>query len=276
MREAHPREVLHQLEQSAKRRFGQHFLADEFLVDGIVRGAGVSPGDRVLEVGPGLGILTRALLRAGADLTAVELDRDLAAYLREALPAVRLIEGDAARLDWAEVCPGQGWKIVANLPYNVGTGLVVDWLRGPRRFASLTVMLQWEVVQRLLAPPGSKTYGAVSVLAAAYAEGRLLRKVPPGAFHPPPKVESAVVHFDLQAEPRLEGVPAAHFETVVRAGFAQRRKTLVNSLASRWPREVTVQALSDVGLRADVRAEALSLRSFLALASALPVAGEAG
>ena len=136
-----PRELLAGLEQRARRRFGQHFLTDRGVVERIVRGARVAPGERVIEIGPGLGILTQALVAAGADLTAIELDRDLAEHVRTAFPTVRVIEADAARVDWGEVCGGQPVKIVANLPYNVGTTLTMQLLRKPALVRSITVML---------------------------------------------------------------------------------------------------------------------------------------
>lgn len=264
-----PREVLRGLEQRARKRFGQNFLTREDIIGRIVRGAEVRPGDRVVEIGPGLGALTDALLAAGADLTVVELDRDLASYLRAGHPDLRLIEADATRVDWDEVAPGSGWKLVANLPFNVGTQLVVQWLYHPERFTSLTVMLQQEVVARILAGPGSRTYGSLSVLAASRARGRYLIRVPSSAFHPPPKVEGAVVRLDLLPEPDLGGNTPEHFDRVVRAAFSQRRKTLVNSLTPLFGRERAAAAVAAVALDPLVRAEALSLADFQRLATAL-------
>jgi len=268
--EEHPKEILARLEQRARRRFGQHFLWRTDLVQRIVMGARVAPGDRVVEVGPGLGILTRALVAAGADLTAVELDRDLAQLIRETIPAVNLVEADAVRVHWAELCPGSGWKVVANLPYNVGTGLVMDWLRIPGTFQSLTVMLQREVVDRLVANPGSKAYGAISVLAQARARCVLVTVVPPSAFHPPPKVDSAVLRLELFPEPTMGASSPVHFERVVRAAFSQRRKTVANSLGALFGKSVALEALAHTGIEPTVRAERLDLAAFTALAAALP------
>lgn len=265
----HPRALLAELEQKARKRFGQHFLHDDGLVDRIVRAARIAPGERVVEIGPGLGILSRALLRAGAELTAVELDRDLAAFVREKLPEIRLIEGDALRIDWAEVAPGSGWKVVANLPYNVGTHVLMDLLRQPERFVSVTVMLQQEVLDRLMARPGGKEWGALSAEAQVRAEPVYLLPVPPGAFHPPPKVRSGVVRFDLYPAPRTHGADPAWFDKVVRAAFVHRRKTLLNSLAASFPREQVVAALAVAGIDPGVRAETLGVESLAALALAL-------
>lgn len=270
-----PRAVLAALEQRARKRFGQHFLTDRAVVDRIVRGARVAPGDRVLEVGPGLGILTRGLLAAGASVTAVELDRDLAAWLREALPELTLLEGDAARMDWAATLPGPGWKMVANLPYNVGTGVVMDALRAPATFRSVTVMLQLEVVQRMCAGPGDDAYGALSVEVAARARATFVTLVPPDRFHPPPKVQSAVVRLDLLDAPQVGAVTPAAFDRVVRAAFGQRRKTLLNAVGSVYGRERAQRALGAAGIDPSLRAERLSLDGFRALAEALAVGGEA-
>lgn len=261
-----PRAVLKLLEQRARRRFGQHFLARPSVVQRIVRAAGVRAGDRVVEIGPGLGILTEALLVAGAEVTAVEIDRDLAERLRQVLPAARLVEEDATRLDWRALLPGGGASMVANLPYNVGTGLVMDALRTPEVFDRVTVMLQAEVVERLVARPGTKAYGALSVEAWLWGEGRVVMSVPPEAFHPPPKVHSAVVRFDRPVSPRCPDLPAARVEGVARVAFASRRKTLRNNLGAAWGRGVAEEVLADAGIDPGLRAEALAPEAFVALA----------
>ncbi|MEZ4320215.1 MAG: 16S rRNA (adenine(1518)-N(6)/adenine(1519)-N(6))-dimethyltransferase RsmA [Myxococcota bacterium] len=270
-----PRALLRQLETRARKRFGQHFLTRPETVDRIVRGARVEPGDRVVEIGPGLGILTRALLRAEAKVTAVELDRDLAAYIREALPEVTLIEGDAARVDWATVVE-PGAKVVANLPYNVGTKVLMQMLRTPDRFASITVMLQKEVVDRLMASPNSRQYGALTVEAAVRGEPVYVMTVEPGAFHPPPKVRSAVIRFDVfEGGARVGTVEPRFFDKVVKAAFSQRRKTLTNSMGGLFDKEAIARALSDRGLPAQARAESLTVDDFRAIAAALAEAGTA-
>jgi 16S rRNA (adenine1518-N6/adenine1519-N6)-dimethyltransferase len=264
-----PREVLAQLEQRARKRFGQHFLTDAGTVERIVRGARVSPGDRVVEIGPGLGILTTALVSAGAELVTVELDRDLAEHVRNTFPQVRVVEGDAVKVDWAELCGGQLYKVVSNLPYNVGTTLTMQLVRHPELFSSLTVMLQLEVVQRLCAEPGSKTYGALSVEAQVRARPTFLMKVPPDRFHPRPKVDSAVLRLDLIPEPEVGGVSPAFFDAVVRAAFSQRRKTVLNALGARFGREVAREALEQALVAPELRAEQLDLGAFRRVAGAL-------
>ncbi|MEQ1505765.1 MAG: 16S rRNA (adenine(1518)-N(6)/adenine(1519)-N(6))-dimethyltransferase RsmA [Myxococcota bacterium] len=265
----HPRVILAALEQRARRRFGQHFLVDRGVVDRIVRGARVASGDRVVEIGPGLGILTRALVEAGAALTAVEIDRDLADHLRTTFPSVTLVEGDAAKVDWGQVCPGTGWKVVANLPYNVGTTLTMQLIRRPSTFASVTVMLQREVVHRLCAEPGSRTYGALSVEAQARARVTYLMPVPPDRFHPPPKVDSAVIRLEPYPEPDLGGVPAARFDQVVRAAFSQRRKTAHNALGAVFGRDRVRDVLAELGVEPMARAEQLDLDTYRRLAARL-------
>lgn len=265
----HPRVLLAGLEQRARRRFGQHFLTDRGVVDRIVRGARIAPGDKVVEIGPGLGILTTALVEAGAELTAVELDRDLAEHVRNTFPGVRLVEADATRVDWAEICPGSGYKVVANLPYNVGTTVTMQLLRRPEIFRSVTVMLQLEVVQRLCADAGSRTYGALSVEAQARARTTFLTLVPPDRFYPPPKVESAVVRLDLLPEPETGGVDPNRFDSVVRAAFSQRRKTVANALGASYGRDRVREVLESVGVDPGLRAEQLDVDTFRAIAGSL-------
>jgi len=267
-----PRAELRALEQRARKRFGQHFLRDPSVPLRIVRAARVRPGDRVVEIGPGLGILTGALLRAGADLTVVELDRDLAAHLERRVPGLRVVCADAQKVDWSELCE-PGTRLVANLPYNVGTHLVMQLVRRPDRFASITVMLQQEVVQRLLAEPGTKAWGALSVEAGARARGTFIMRVDPHQFVPPPKVTSAVIRLDLLDEPRLGGVTAERFDRVVRAAFSQRRKTLLNSLGATFGRDRALAALEGAGLDPMLRAERLTVEQFGDLAARFDQAG---
>ncbi|MCB9675432.1 MAG: ribosomal RNA small subunit methyltransferase A [Alphaproteobacteria bacterium] len=270
-----PRALLRQLETRARKRFGQHFLTRAETVDRIVRGARVVPGERVVEIGPGLGILTRALLRAGAEVTAIELDRDLAAYIREALPEVRLIEGDAARVDWLSTVE-PGTRVVANLPYNVGTKVLMQLLRTPERFASITVMLQKEVVDRLMASPGSKQYGALTVEAAVRGQPVYVMTVEPGSFHPPPKVRSAVIRFDVFEDGAHTGsVDPRFFDRVVKAAFSQRRKTLPNSMGGLFDKAAVAAALAELGIDATRRAESLSVDDFRALAASLATSAPA-
>jgi 16S rRNA (adenine1518-N6/adenine1519-N6)-dimethyltransferase len=261
--------MLRSLEQGARRRFGQNFLVDPSVADRIVRGAQVKPGDKVVEIGPGLGLLTEALVRAGAEVTAVELDRDLAAHIRSTFPEVTVVQDDGMRVDWSVLCPGSGWKVVANLPYNVGTSMLMQLVRIPATFHSVTVMLQREVVQRILAGAGSRTYGALSVEVQVRGVPLLVFGLGPEDFHPRPKVHSSVVRVDLHPAPEIGSVEPAWFDRVVRAAFSQRRKKLANSLAPQFGKERARDAITKLGTRADIRAEHLDRAGFVTLAEAL-------
>jgi 16S rRNA (adenine1518-N6/adenine1519-N6)-dimethyltransferase len=269
-----PAAILRDLEQRARKRFGQHFLHRTDIVARMVRVAKVSPGDRVVEIGPGLGILTHALLQAGADLTAIEIDDILAARFAEVYPQARLIHQDALRVNWAEICPGTGWKVVANLPYNVGTGLVMDLVRQPERFSTLTVMLQAEVVDRFVAEPDSRAYGSLTVQLGARAVARAVFSVPPDSFVPPPKVNSLVAHIEVRPVPDLDGLDPDKFDRVVTAAFSQRRKTIRNSLTSLYTRERAEAALDAAEIDAGVRAEVLDRAQFVALTRALETSAD--
>jgi 16S rRNA (adenine1518-N6/adenine1519-N6)-dimethyltransferase len=250
----------------ARKRFGQHFLASPHHVAAIVRRAGVGPGSKVLEVGPGLGVLTEALLAAGADVTAVELDRDLAAFLRERLPAVHLVEADAVKVVWADLLEGGGWTCVSNLPYNVGTGLVTDMVQLPGVFSRLVVMLQKEVADRMVADVGDRNRGSLSVHMQAYADVDIALSIPPGAFHPPPKVDSAVIDVRLLEAPRFGAVDPQHFSRVLRAGFSQPRKMMRKTLGDLWGKDEALHALAQAGIPETIRPAELELSAWVALA----------
>lgn len=272
----HPSVRLRSIEQRAKRRFGQNFLTEPEYCVRIARAAGVAPGDRVLEIGPGLGILTDALLDAGASLTCVELDRDLAAALRESHPEVTLVEGDAMRVDLAATCPltederaaGVRWKVCANLPYNVATPLLMRVLADPR-FSRMALMFQREVADRLCAEVDDDAWGALSAQVQVRAHVQRALTLPPGAFHPPPKVHSTVVAFTRIEAPDFGGVPERAFDRIVRLGFSLRRKKLVNALATGMPKELALAALARAGVDPGVRAEVLTIPEWRALAAAV-------
>ena len=226
------REVIARHGLSASKALGQNFLFDEQLLDRIAAIPGKLDGAQVLEVGPGPGGLTRALLRAGARVTAIEMDRrclPALAELAEAFPGqLRVIEGDAMKVYHGIEGP---FHVVANLPYNVGTALFVGWLGGeawPPQWASLTLMFQLEVAQRIVAEAGSDAYGRLAVLAQWRSAARIAMKVHRSAFTPPPKVMSAVVHVTPAEMPA--GVSARKLERLTEAAFGQRRKMLRQSL----------------------------------------------
>ncbi len=264
------REVIARHGLSASKALGQNFLLDGQLLDRIARIPGDLAGQRVYEVGPGPGGLTRALLGRGAEVVAVERDRRCLPALAELGEAaggrLRVIEGDALAIDEATEA-GAGAHIAANLPYNVGTALLVRWLGGeawPPWWASLTLMFQQEVAERIVARPDSSAYGRLSVLAQWRAEPKLALKVHRSAFVPPPKVMSAVVHIVPKHAP--EGVSAAVLERVTGAAFGQRRKMLRRSLAGL---PGALAALERLGIDPERRAETLSVDEFVAIAREL-------
>ena len=249
-------------------RLGQNFLADPNLLDAIVRDAGLGPEDVVLEVGAGEGVLSERLAAVTAHLHTVEIDRGLTAALAPlaALPNVELHWGDAIKLDFAGFEPAPT-AMVANLPYSVATPVLLRTIAELPSLRRWTVMVQREIAERLRAAPGSRTYGAPSVLVQLACEVELLRTVDPAVFRPRPRVESAILRL------RRTG-PAADpwTRTVVRAAFSHRRKTLARSLD--LTREGLLvparEALAGLGLPADVRAEALTPEQFAALSAKLP------
>jgi 16S rRNA (adenine1518-N6/adenine1519-N6)-dimethyltransferase len=260
--------ALRELGRGANRRFGQNFLTQPAYIERIADLAEITPGAPTLEIGPGLGVLTEALLRRGAALQVVEIDRELAARLQERLPELPLLVADATTLDWSEVCPGEGWTSCANLPYNVATPILAALLDEGERFRRHVLMFQLEVAQRLAAKPGDDAYGGLSLLCQAAADVRIVLELPPGAFHPPPKIWSAVVRLDPHPTPRTGGLPMEGFRRAVRAGFSQRRKTLLNALTATYGREQAGVALrATVGERR--RAEELDHAAWEALAVAL-------
>lgn len=266
------REVIARHGLSASRALSQNFLLDEQLLDRIARVPGPLEGERVYEVGPGPGGLTRALLRAGASVTAVERDRRCLAPLAELGERfegrLRVIAGDALAID--EVAEaGEGAHVVANLPYNVGTALLVRWLGGeawPPWWKSLTLMFQQEVAERIVASPASGAYGRLAVLAQWRSNPRLAMKVHRSAFVPPPKVMSAVVHIVPAQQP--EGVSARVIESLTAAAFGQRRKMLRQSLKGLAG---ALEALERLGIDPERRAETLSVDEFVGIARALTV-----
>jgi 16S rRNA (adenine1518-N6/adenine1519-N6)-dimethyltransferase len=260
------RELLraHGLEPS--RALGQNFVADANTVRRIARLAGVGPGDRVVEIGAGLGSLTLALLEVGAEVTAVEVDRHLLPVLRSVVePAgAVVVEGDAMQLDWAALLGDRSWSLVANLPYNIATPLVLDLLEGAPQVERLLVMVQLEVGERLAAGPGSKAYGIPSVKVGWWARAKVVGRVPPSVFVPPPRVDSALVEV-LRHPPVGDELERRVVFDLVEAGFGQRRKMLRRSLADR----VTATAFAEAGVRPEARAEELVLDDWRRLAAAV-------
>lgn len=250
-----------------KRSLGQHFLIDPNLARAIAADVGVGPGDRVVEIGAGLGSLTRALAETGADVLAIEVDVTLLPALEESVAGVgrvRVLHADATDRAWIQELGGDSWVLAANLPYNVGTDLVLDVLQGGPTIARLAVMVQREVGDRLLAGPGDDAYGPASVRVALRATGELVRRVPPEVFWPRPTVESVVVRLERRARPAVSGDEARVLE-VVDAGFAERRKTMRNALRRVGAADADA-VLGAAGVDPAARAESLALEDFARIA----------
>jgi len=263
------RELLTSRGLAPRRDLGQNFVVDPNTVRRIAHLAAVGPGDRVVEVGAGLGSLTLALAETGATVVAVEVDRGLAAVLREVvadLAEVTVVEADAMTLDWSQLlADGDAWVLVANLPYNVATPLVADILDGVPQIARLLVMVQREVGERLVAGPGSGAYGAVSVKVAFWGTARLVGAVPAAVFMPRPKVESVLVEIVRHEPPDV--APGELFD-LVRTAFGQRRKMLRRSLAGRVDAERFVAA----GIAETARPEELALDDWVRLTKVIAAA----
>jgi 16S rRNA (adenine1518-N6/adenine1519-N6)-dimethyltransferase len=250
------------------RALGQNFVADPNTVRRIALLAAVGPGDEVVEIGAGLGSLTLALCGTGARVVAVELDRYLVPVLRSVVEPVgaEVVEGDARRLDWPAVLgQGRDWVLVANLPYNVATPLLLDLLAGVPAIARMLVMVQREVGERLAATVGSPAYGAVSVKVAYRAEAAVVGRVPPRVFVPRPKVESVLVSLRRLPAPPVAADPVRLF-ALVQAGFAHRRKMLRGALAG----IVDPSAFMAAGIRPEARAEELDLAAWGRLTECSP------
>jgi len=265
------RDVIARHGLSASKALGQNFLLDEKLLDRIAALPGDLRDERVLEIGPGPGGLTRALLRAGARVTALEMDArclPALAELGEAFPGqLYVIEGDAMKLDHDTIMQSEPYHVVSNLPYNVGTALFVGWLSGehwPPQWRSLTLMFQREVAERIVASPGTSAYGRLAVLARWRANAKLAMKVHRSAFTPPPKVMSAVVQITPAPEP--EGVCPRTLERVTAAAFGQRRKMLRQSLKAM---PCALDALEAVGIEPTRRPETMTVSEFVAVARTL-------
>jgi 16S rRNA (adenine1518-N6/adenine1519-N6)-dimethyltransferase len=251
------------------RRLGQNFVADPNMVRRIVRAAGVQPGDRVVEIGVGLGSLTVGLVAAGAHVLGLEVDARLAGVARRLTQAqadIRVI--DAADADWAQLLNAHTWRLVSNLPYSVGTRILVDLLESAPQVLDFTVMLQREVGERLTAAPRTPAYGSVSVRVAYYCEASVAGRVPPSVFVPRPEVESVLVRLTRRPAPPVATDPTRLF-AVVDAGFAARRKGLRAALSARWEPAAVDAALADSGIEPARRAQTLTLHEFATLAEAL-------
>ena len=256
-----------------RRALGQHFLRDAAVARAIVDLLAPAAADLVVEIGPGEGALTEHLARRAGRLVALEVDRALVERLRRRLPTVEVVEADARTWDYGTLArpPGGRVLVAGNLPYSVGKPILQALVEARTAIDAMAVMLQLEVAERVAATPGSKTYGSLSVLTQVYCDVRIALRVPPGAFRPPPKVESAVLHLRPLAAPRVDATAQRRFHAVVRAAFAQRRKMLANALAAGLGVSVEVarEAISGAGVDPGRRAETLDIKEFAAVARRL-------
>ena len=248
-----------------RKRFGQHFLHDANVIERLVGVIAPRPGDHLVEIGPGEGVLTQPVIEKAGALTVIELDRDLAAILAERLgcpEGLDIVQADVLKVDLEALAAGRALRIIGNLPYNISTPIMFHLFESRAEIVDMHFMLQKEVVDRMVAAPGSRQYGRLSVMAAFHCDMTRLFKVPPGAFRPPPKVDSAIVRL---VPKRLSGEDRAllpDFAEVTRRAFGQRRKTLRNSLKGLID-DVQFEA---AGIDPGARAETLSVDQFRKLA----------
>ena len=256
-----------------RKSLSQNFLTDPEALDAIVTAAELAPGDNVVEIGPGLGVLTRRLLAAGANVIAVELDDRLAEYLRRELysvPAFELIEADALSLHPRELFPGEPMKVVANIPYHITSPLLHAFLEGDRPPELAVLLIQLEVAERVAAPPGGMSYLSVFVQNVATAE--IVARVPAAAFEPAPEVDSAILRLRRRERPAIPpGAERETFHRIVQAGFRQRRKQVHNGLSRELPmdREQVDAALEACAVMPDRRPQTLSVDEWACLAGQL-------
>lgn len=254
------------------RVLGQNFMIDRNILNILLEASGVEAGDEVVEVGPGPGVLTAALLARGARVTAVEKDRRLAGWLRESLGGAegfRLVEGDATEVEWEGIFAREGMKVAANLPYAVAARLLVEWAwleRGPARMA---VTVQKEVGERMAAEAGDEAYGVLSVLLQRRYAVAAVKTVSPRCFWPPPEVQSAIMRLDRLAEPRGGAADDGVFRALVKAGFGQRRKTLARALREMAGGAAEAEGwLAAAGIGPKARAEEVPVEGWAGLARA--------
>ena len=254
------------------KKLGQNFLIKRGIVDEIVHAAELTVGEPVLEVGPGIGTLTQGLAQSGADVTAIELDRRLLEVLDTTLASydnVRIIHGDVLKLDLPTIMNQKPFKVVANLPYYITTPIIMSLLESKLPIESLVVMVQKEVALRMVAKPGTKDYGALSVAVQYYTEPDIVLDVPPKSFLPAPAVTSSVIRCVLRDKPPVDVIDEKLFFRVVKAGFAQRRKTFANTMRTTG---LSKEQIDDILVKANIdgqrRGETFSLQEFADVANA--------
>ena len=254
------------------KKLGQNFLIKRGIVDEIVHAAELTPGEPVLEVGPGIGTLTQGLAQSGADVTAIELDRRLLEVLDTTLASydnVRIIYGDVLKLDVPSIMNHKPFKVVANLPYYITTPIIMSLLESKLPIERLVVMVQKEVALRMVAKPGTKDYGALSVAVQYYTEPDIVLDVPPKSFLPAPAVTSSVIRCVLRDKPPVDVIDEKLFFRVVKAGFAQRRKTFSNTMKTTGlSKDRIEELLAKANIDGQRRGETFTLQEFADVANA--------
>lgn len=254
------------------KKLGQNFLIRKEVVDGIVAAGSVKEGDTVLEIGPGIGTLTQGLAETGANVVAVEVDKQLISVLAKTLQGyenVRVVHGDILKLDISREIMAEKYKVIANLPYYITTPIIMMLLEQRLPVEVLVTMVQKEVAERMVAKPGGKEYGSLSVAVQYYTEADIMFTVPPASFYPSPAVESAVIRCKVRDKPPVDVVDEKAFFRIVKAAFSQRRKTFSNTLkAAGIPPELIAAMLDKAGIDGIRRGETLSLAEFAAVANA--------
>ena len=254
------------------KKLGQNFLIKRGIVDEIVHAAELTPGEPVLEVGPGIGTLTQGLAQSGADVTAIELDRRLLEVLDTTLASydnVRIIHGDVLKLDVPSIMNHKLFKVVANLPYYITTPIIMSLLESKLPIERLVVMVQKEVALRMVAKPGTKDYGALSVAVQYYTEPDIVLDVPPQSFLPAPAVTSSVIRCVLRDKPPVDVIDEKLFFRVVKAGFAQRRKTFANTMKTTGlSKDRIEELLAKANIDGQRRGETFTLQEFADVANA--------
>lgn len=273
------KQIINKYEFSFKKNFGQNFLVDERVLDKIVASANITPEDIVLEVGPGIGTLTQALAKKAKKVIAVEIDKTLIPILQELLSDydnIQLVNEDILKVDISQFVKENGGKpikVVANLPYYITTPIIMNILEKGLPVESITVMIQKEVAMRMQAKPGSKDYGALSLVVQYYCEPYLVANVPQNCFMPRPNVDSAVIRLTVLNEPAVKADKPQLMFDVIKAGFGQRRKTLLNCFynCGGWEldKETITKAINDAGYDERVRGEALTLEDYAKLTKEL-------
>lgn len=253
------------------KKLGQNFLINKSIVDGIVKAAEIKADDIVLEVGPGIGTLTQGLAETGAEITSVEIDQNLLGVLAKTLAGynnIRIIHGDILKIDIPQEMSGKSFKVVANLPYYITTPIILKLLEDKLPIECIVTMVQKEVAERMVAKPGGKDYGALSVAVQYYTKPEIMFEVPPKSFIPEPAVDSAVIKCVVRKEPPVELLSEKHFFHVVKASFAQRRKTLANSIkCCGMSKEVATEVLAKSNIDGIRRGETLTLEEFARIAN---------